>query len=146
MTSNLRRDERNNVVGYEGIIIDLTERKRIEQEKDIVNNINKILASKLDIREVFKSLTAELNKVIDFDRMSVTLLDDKREEFLVFAVSKDYDRSGLEEGMHYSKYGTLAGKVVDDGEVYMVNDTSRGHSLQIPFYIKRELNHAWRSR
>ena len=48
--------------------------------------------------------------------------------------------------MHYSKYGTLAGKVVDDGEVYMVNDTSRGHSLQIPFYIKRELNHAWRSR
>ncbi|HHT9146329.1 MAG TPA: PAS domain S-box protein, partial [Candidatus Wunengus sp. YC61] len=126
MTSNLRRDERNNIVGYEGIIIDLTERKRIEQEKDIVNNINKILASKLDIREVFKSLTAELNQVIDFDRMSVTLLDDKREEFLIFAVSKDYDSSGLEEGMHYSKYGTLAGKVVDNGEVYMVNDTSRG--------------------
>ena len=136
MTSNLRRDERNNVVGYEGIIIDLTERKRIEQEKDIVNNINKILASKLDIREVFKSLTAELNKVIDFDRMSVTLLDDKREEFLVFAVSKDYDRSGLEEGMHYSKYGTLAGKVVDDGEVYMVNDTSRGAFSTDPILYK----------
>ena len=136
MTSNLRRDERNNVVGYEGIIIDLTERKRIEQEKDIVNNINKILASKLDIREVFKSLTAELNKVIDFDRMSVALLDDKREEFLVFAVSKDYDRSGLEEGMHYSKYGTLAGKVVDDGEVYMVNDTSRGAFSTDPILYK----------
>lgn len=28
MTSNLRRDERNNIIGYEGIIIDLTERKR----------------------------------------------------------------------------------------------------------------------
>ena len=136
MTSNLRRDERNNVVGYEGIIIDLTERKRIEQEKDIVNNINKILASKLDIREVFKSLTAELNKVIDFDRMSVALLDDKREEFLVFAVSKDYDMSGLEEGMHYSKCGTLAGKVVDDGEVYMVNDTSRGAFSTDPILYK----------
>ena len=136
MTSNLRRDERNNIVGYEGIIIDLTERKRIEQEKDIVNNINKILASKLDIREVFKSLTAELNQVIDFDRMSVTLLDDKREEFLIFAVSKDYDRSGLEEGMHYSKYGTLAGKVVDDGEVYMVNDTSRGAFSTDPILYK----------
>ena len=136
MTSNLRRDERNNVVGYEGIIIDLTERKRIEQEKDIVNNINKILASKLDIREVFKSLTAELNQVIDFDRMSVTLLDDKREEFLIFAVSKDYDSSGLEEGMHYSKYGTLAGKVVDNGEVYMVNDTSRGAFSTDPILYK----------
>ena len=136
MTSNLRRDERNNVVGYEGIIIDLTERKRIEQEKDIVNNINKILASKLDIREVFKSLTAELNQVIDFDRMSVTLLDDKREEFLIFAVSKDYDMSRLEEGMHYSKYGTLAGKVVDDGEVYMVNDTSRGAFSTDPILYK----------
>jgi len=136
MTSNLRRDERNNIVGYEGIIIDLTERKRIEQEKDIVNNINKILASKLDIREVFKSLTAELNQVIDFDRMSVTLLDDKREEFLIFAVSKDYDSSGLEEGMHYSKYGTLAGKVVDNGEVYMVNDTSRGAFSTDPILYK----------
>ncbi|MDO8141481.1 MAG: PAS domain S-box protein, partial [Candidatus Brocadiales bacterium] len=136
MTSNLRRDERNTVVGYEGIIIDLTERKRIEQEKDIVNNINKILASKLDIREVFKSLTAELNKVIDSDRMSVTLLDDKREEFLIFAVSKDYDMSRLEEGMHYSKYGTLAGKVVDEGEVYMVNDTSRGDFSTDPILYK----------
>lgn len=126
MTSNLRRDERNNIIGYEGIIIDLTERKRIEQEKDILNNINKILASNLDIREVYKSFSEELNKVIDFDRMSITLLDEKRDEFLIFAVSKDYDGSGLEEGMHYSKYGTLAGKVVENGEVYMVNDTSQG--------------------
>ncbi len=126
MTSNLRRDERNSIVGYEGIIIDLTERKRVEQEKDIMNNINKILASKLDFREVFKSLSSELNKVIDFDRMSITLIDEKRDEFVIFAVSKDYDVSKLEEGMHYSKYGTLAGKVVEDGEIYMVNDTSLG--------------------
>ncbi|HHT9129875.1 MAG TPA: PAS domain S-box protein [Candidatus Brocadiaceae bacterium] len=126
MTSNLRRDERNSIIGYEGIIIDLTERKRIEQEKDITNNINKILASKLDFREVFKSLSSELNKVIDFDRMSITLIDEKRDEFLIFAVSKDYNVSKLEEGMHYSKYRTLAGKVVEGGEIYMVNDTSLG--------------------
>ncbi|NUO08725.1 MAG: PAS domain S-box protein [Candidatus Brocadia sp.] len=126
MTSNLRRDERNNIIGYEGIIIDLTERKKIEQEKDIMNNINKILASNLDIREVYKSFSEELNKVVGFDRMSITLLDEKRDEFLIFAVSKDYHDSRLEEGMHYSKYGTLAGKVVENGEVYMVNDTSRG--------------------
>ncbi|OHB46405.1 MAG: hypothetical protein A2099_06520 [Planctomycetes bacterium GWF2_39_10] len=136
MTSNLRRDERNNVIGYEGIIIDLTERKRIEQEKDIMNNINKILASKLDIREVFKSLSAELNKVIDFDRMSVTLLDEKKDEFLIFALTKDYDVSKLEEGMHYSKYGTLAGKVVENGEIYMVNDTSRGPFSTDPILFK----------
>lgn len=126
MTSNLRRDVRNNVIGYEGIIIDLTERKKIEQEKDILNNINKILASRLDIREVYKSLGSELNKVIDFDRMSITLLDEKREEFSIFAVSKEYDGSTLEEGLHYSKYGTLAGKVVEDGMVYMVGDTAQG--------------------
>ncbi len=136
MTSNLRRDERNNIIGYEGIIIDLTERKRIEQEKDILNNINKILASKLDIREVYKSLSAELNKVVDFDRMSITLLDEKREEFLIFAVSKDYYSSELEEGMHYSKYGTLAGKVVENGEVYMVNDTSQGSFSTDPILLQ----------
>lgn len=136
MTSNLRRDERNNIIGYEGIIIDLTERKKLEQEKDIMNNINKILASNLDIREVYKSFSEELNKVIDFDRMSITLLDEKREELLIFAVSKDYRGSRLEEGMHYSKYGTLAGKVVEDGEVYMVNDTSRGRFSTDPILFK----------
>lgn len=136
MTSNLRRDERNNIIGYEGIIIDLTERKRIEREKDIMNNINKILASNLDIREVYKSFSEELNKVIDFDRMSITLLDEKRDEFLIFAVSKDYRDSRLEEGMHYSKYGTLAGKVVDNGEVYMVTDTSQGSFSTDPILFK----------
>lgn len=136
MTSNLRRDERNNVIGYEGIIIDLTERKRIEKEKDIMNNINKLLASNLDIRKVYKSLSEELNKVIDFDRMSITLLDEKREELLIFAVSKDYNVSKLEEGIHYSKYGTLAGKVVDDGEIFMVNDTSRGSFSTDPIMFK----------
>lgn len=136
MTSNLRRDERNNIIGYEGIIIDLTERKKIEQEKDIMNNINKILASNLDIREVYKSFSEELNKVVDFDRMSITLLDEKREELLIFAVSKDYRGSKLEEGMHYSKYGTLAGKVVENGEVYMVSDTSQGSFSTDPILFK----------
>jgi PAS domain S-box-containing protein len=136
MTSNLRRDERNNIIGYEGIIIDLTERKKIEQEKDIMNNINKILASNLDIREVYKSFSEELNKVVEFDRMSITLLDEKRDELLIFAVSKDYYGSKLEEGMHYSKYGTLAGKVVENGEVYMVSDTSQGAFSTDPILFK----------
>ncbi len=136
MTSNLRRSERNNIIGYEGIIIDQTERKRIEQEKDIMNNINKILASNLDIREVYKSFSEELNKVIDFDRMSITLLDEKREELLTFAVSRDYGMTGLEEGIQYSKYGTLAGKVVEEGEVLMVNDTSKGAFSTDPILLK----------
>lgn len=136
MTTNLRRDERNNIVGYEGIILDLTERKKIEREKDIMNNINKILASNLDIREVYKSFGEELNKVIDFDRMSITLLDEKRDEFLIFAVSKDYYDSKLEEGMHYSKYGTLAGKVVENGEVHVVTDTSQGRFSTDPILFK----------
>lgn len=101
-----------------------------------MNNINKILASNLDIREVYKSFSEELNKVIDFDRMSITLLDEKREELLIFAVSKDYHNSKLEEGMHYSKYGTLAGKVVENGEVYMVTDTSQGYFLTDPILFK----------
>lgn len=136
MTSNLRRGERNNIIGYEGIIIDLTERKKIEREKDIMNNINKILASNLDIREVYKSFSEELNEVIDFDRMSITLIDEKRDEFLIFAVSKDYHDSQLKEGMYYSKYGTLAGKVVDHGKVYMVTDTSQGSFSTDPILFK----------
>lgn len=136
MTGSLRRDMRNNIIGYEGIIIDLTEWKKIEQEKDILNNINKILASRLDIREVYKSLSEEFHKVIAFDRLSIALLDEKRVEFLTFAVSKDYRFSELEEGVQYSKQGTLAGKVVEDGEFFVVHDTSRGPFSTDPILSK----------
>ncbi|MDR4509516.1 MAG: PAS domain S-box protein [Candidatus Brocadiaceae bacterium] len=136
MTSNLRRDERNNIVGYEGIIIDLTEWKKIEQEKDTLNNINKILASRLDLREVYKSLSTELHKVVDFDRISITLLDEKRVEFVTFALSKEYHISKLEEGVPYSKYGSLAGKVVENGEVYIVHDTAQGAFSTDPILLK----------
>ncbi|MCF6149348.1 MAG: PAS domain S-box protein [Candidatus Kuenenia sp.] len=136
MTSSLRRNMRNNIIGYEGIIIDLTEWKKIEQEKDILNNINKLLASRLDIREVYKSLSEELHKVVDFDRLSIALLDEKRVEFLTFAVSKDYRFSELEEGVQYSKHGTLAGKVVEDGEFFVVHDTARGPFSTDPILFK----------
>ena len=42
---------------------DVTEQKRQEMEKEIVNNINKIMASSLDVREVMKAVHSELKRV-----------------------------------------------------------------------------------
>ena len=43
-------------------------------KKEIILNINRIIFSSLDIREVYETMSKELLKVIDFDRMSVTLI------------------------------------------------------------------------
>ena len=76
---------------------DITERKRIEtelnhsskraerlaQELSILNKIGRKISSTLDIEEVYHRLAVESRKLIDYDRILVTLLDTKKAAFRV---------------------------------------------------------------
>ena len=76
---------------------DITERKRIEtelnrsgkraerlaQELAIINEIGRKISSTLDIDDVYDRLAVESSKLIDYDRILVTLLDSKKAAFRV---------------------------------------------------------------
>ena len=126
MTCDLRVNDRGEVIGYEGIIRDVTEKKRREREKDIITNVNKIIASSLELKEVYKAVSLELGKFIDFDRTSITLLlgEDSVIEYIVF--TKGPDSTQLSEGVVFAKEGSATEAAVSSGRSVIIPDTSKG--------------------
>ena len=67
-------------------------------EKEIINNINKIIATSLDIREVFPNICDELKSVIPFDRACLIISNEQCQWFQVFALTKTHNFSEINEG------------------------------------------------
>ncbi|KAB2832741.1 MAG: GAF domain-containing protein, partial [Candidatus Brocadia sp.] len=98
-------------------------------KKEIIMKINKIIFSSLDIREVYQTMSNELLKVIDFDRLSVTLITEENNLYENFVLSKDYEYTALKEGVFYPMEGSLMKRVVQFREPVIVDDTSKGRFL-----------------
>ncbi|BBO17252.1 conserved hypothetical protein [Candidatus Brocadia pituitae] len=98
-------------------------------KKVIILNINKIIFSSLDIRDVYQTMSNELLKVIDFDRLSVTLISEDNNLYENFVLSKDYEDTALKEGVLYPMEGSLMKRVVQFREPVIVGDTSEGRFL-----------------
>ena len=126
MTCGLRRDENGGVIGYEGIIRDVTEKKKREREKDVITNVNKIIASSLELKDVYMAVSAELDKLIEFDRTSITLLldDDSVTEYIV--CTKGAAVSQLSDGTTFPRKGSATDAVVQVGKPIITIDTARG--------------------
>jgi len=121
-------DESGESEGAVELISDITEEKRREMEKEIVSNVNKILASSLDVKEVIRAARAELNRVLDSERMSIALFDEEGEGFQIFALEKDYDGKELVEGIGYPLKGTPFEKVAERGLPLITMDTTESDS------------------
>ncbi len=117
-------NEVGEVTGVVDLAREITEEKRLEIEKEVLNNINRILASSLDVRQVMKAVHSELKRVLDSERMTITLLEERGEGFRYFALEKDYEAGELVEGVVYPKEKTAFGKAVDTGAPVIVKDTA----------------------
>lgn len=74
-------------------------------------------------------MSQELSKVIDFDRLSVTLITEDNNLYENFVLSKDYEYTALKEGVLYPMEGSLMKRVVQFREPVIVDDTSKGRFL-----------------
>lgn len=110
------------------------------KKREIILNINKIIFSSLDIREVYQTMSKELLKVIDFDRMSVTLISENNNLYETFVLSKDYEYTDLKEGVLYPMEGSLMKRVVQFREPVIVDDTSKGRFLTDAVLFKENIH------
>jgi PAS domain S-box-containing protein len=74
---SLVRDGQGRPRGYVGIIADITERYRRAREKELLGNVNKAIASGMDIKEIYEIFIQELKKLIDFDTIDIVLLEER---------------------------------------------------------------------
>jgi PAS domain S-box-containing protein len=121
-------DKEGEVVAVVDLAREITEKKRLEIEKEVVNNINKILASSLDVRQVLKAVHSELNKVFESERMTITLLDEGEEGFQYFALEKEDDAKELFKGVVYPKSGSPFEKALYTGLPVIVPNTAESDS------------------
>ena len=76
VTFTLRRDEKGQPIGLVAISKDITKDKLVALEKEIINNINKTIASGLNIKEVYMNIYIELKRIIDFIWLGITCIVD----------------------------------------------------------------------
>lgn len=99
------------------IIRDVTEAK-------VGLNILEAIASSLDIRQVYNLISQELKKVIEFDRMSITVLDVAGEGTVeTFVLTKGYKDTELKEGDHFPIKGSILEKLMSTRAPVLVHDT-----------------------
>lgn len=118
-------NEEREVVAVVDLAREITEEKQRKTEHEVVNNINKILASSLDVRGVIKAVKTELERIIPADRMTITLLDEQGDGLRYFALEKDYETGELTGGILYLKKGTSFENVVDTGRPVIIPDTEK---------------------
>ncbi|MFN3467491.1 MAG: PAS domain S-box protein, partial [Candidatus Brocadiales bacterium] len=118
------RDGSNNTIGIVGVITDTTEQKRLESEKEIVYNINRVVSSSF-LTDVFKAVSAELKNVISFDRISIALMGQDGKRFEVFALNTDYKGTEIKEGYSFLRDRSLLERVYTTGRPYIVEDTMK---------------------
>jgi PAS domain S-box-containing protein len=108
-------DDSKDLVAVVDLAREITEKKRIEVEKEIINNINQVIASTLDVRDVFKAVHSELDRAFRSERMAVILFDEDRQRFRFFALDKGHETKALMEGATYPLEGTPSEDVAQTG-------------------------------
>lgn len=135
-----------NLIGCVHSMKDITEQKRMESEKECVNNINRIIATSLDIRDVYNGINTEIGKLIDFDRLSITLVAEDGNMIDIFAITKGnnlHSQNGdcrnevrpdrlvsgwteVQPEKQFSKTGSATGEVVATCKPIITDDTAEG--------------------
>ncbi len=95
-------------------------------EKEIISNANKIIATSLDIRKSFSCVCSELKKIIPFDRACLITSNEQGQWFEVFALTKTYHFSEINEGESFPMSGSLLEEIIKTGEPVIVNNTETG--------------------
>lgn len=111
--------------------IAVKEKQRFEKEIGI--DINQIITSSLDIKGVFKSISNELHKVVDFDRMSISILSEEMATFDLYTIWKGYRHTQIKEGT-YSVRGSILERVIHSNGPIFIEDTKK-----CKFWIIRKL-------
>ncbi len=93
------------------VAIDITDRKRAEQEMTILAEIGRAIGSTLEIDEVYERVAAEIRKLIPFDSLIVNL-SDPPQEMLYVAYVAGLDIPGRRAGQSFPVRGTIAEKVI----------------------------------
>ncbi|MDP2158291.1 MAG: GAF domain-containing protein [Nitrospirota bacterium] len=92
---------------------------------ELINELSGIVNSSLSIGTIFRMMVSEIRKLIDYDRASLLLYDEKEDNLLIFALDTDM-QTIMSKGVRAPIEGTSAGWVVRNNKPWInrdLNDT-----------------------
>lgn len=105
------------ITGFQAIVRDITRRKQAEaeakalvRENAVLAEITRIISSSLDIGEVYEAFATEVNKLLNFDRMVINLIDHDKGVYTVM-YSSGAIPLGREPGVELPLEGSFTAKV-----------------------------------
>ena len=133
-TSNLIYDKKNNLIGVEGVIRDVTERNNWEKELELLQgtlmlkqhkleqvlNIDQKISSILDINHLVDFVIKRAVDILDAEKCSLMLIDEDTDELIIRGSlgidSKIIKKNRIRIG------DPLAGRVAKHGKPILIND------------------------
>ena len=133
----LRRGENGSESRIQGIVRDVTERKKSEQqlremqaaERELAEvtarlaEIGRIVTSNLDIAEVYDRFAGELKKLVDFDLIGVNVINQEEGTFVIQSAS-GASQEGRNIGDVLPLEGSQSGELVELGKTIVRSDIS----------------------
>jgi PAS domain-containing protein len=127
-------DEQDRVIRYLGIVIDITHRKRVEQEIEILADIGRLISSTIEIDKVYERVASETRKLIPFDSLMVNLNKQEENELIITYVS-GLDIPGRKKGDRIPFKGSLSEMVACTKKGMLIQSESEEIVKKFPHLI-----------
>jgi|Deesub1362B_J571_1020462.scaffolds.fasta_scaffold00928_3 PAS domain S-box-containing protein len=138
----LIRDSEGKPLECIGYWIDITERKKMEDELRkanerlaVIRELDRIISSSLDIREVYEAFAEGVKRLVDYDRISVALYDEEKDAIRMYIVRTKAEPK-MPEVLWIPKKDTIIGQVIDTGKPLVLRDAVREKGEKIIAYEK----------
>jgi len=111
-----------NMLGVAMENIRLIEQLHLKMKQiELINELSGIVNSSLSIGTIFRIMVAEIRKLINYDRASLLLYNEKENNLLIFALDTDM-RTIMKKGVRAPIEGTSAGWVVKHNKPWISHD------------------------
>ncbi len=93
-------------------------------EREIIGNINHVIASDFEPGELYEQVCEELYKLIDWDRVSIAIFKQASGIITAFMLTKGYKTKAFPEKRNYSYKGSILEKIMISEEPIIIKDTA----------------------
>lgn len=123
VTSSTLKDENDTIIGYQGIIRDITELKRQQKIQETLLKITQAATSTKDIKTLLKQLHKDLAQLINADNFYVALYDEDADAYSFPHYADEFDKINEFEQMTLKK--SLTDYIRRTGEALYVDKEVR---------------------
>ena len=99
----------------------ITELRDKMRQIELINELSGIINSSLSIGTVFRIMVSEIRKLVEYDRASLLLFNEREKNLVIFALDTDM-KTILKKGVRAPLAGTSAGWVIQNNQPWISRD------------------------